>query len=102
MICLQPFDIKKVTETYQASVERGWPQIINFLEHTPCMENELEALKCVREYSQTLIENMLMPEEPLATFTHTDFWGNNLRFKKDLKDDFKCKILDWQMVTYSR
>lgn len=40
----------------------------------------------------------------MGLITHTDFWCNNLLFKRQLDNSYmdNCVILDWQMITYSR
>lgn len=39
----------------------------------------------------------------MGLITHTDFWCNNLLFKRQLDDSYNdnCSMLDWQMITYS-
>ncbi|CAD6233836.1 GSCOCG00007331001-RA-CDS [Cotesia congregata] len=95
------FQTARATDSYQQLVERGLPQLARFLERRPGSEAVLEALLALRPKTKEIIASLLAPEDPLALITHTDFWCNNLLFK-DLDDECKCAILDWQMVTYSR
>lgn len=88
-------------------VERGLPQLAQFLERRPGLEAVLEALLTLRPRTKELIANLLSPDNsPLALITHTDFWSNNLLFRNNNDDvdgnNCECAILDWQMVTYSR
>lgn len=98
------FQTSKATESYQHLVEQGLPQLFRFLERKSVCDKELDALTKIRPHTKTIIENLLQPIEPLGLITHTDFWSNNLLFKKDIQDErvSNCVILDWQMVTYSR
>lgn len=95
------FQTAKATDSYQQVVERGLPQLTDFLERTPGLEAVLEALLVLRPRTKHIIAALLAPEGPLALITHTDFWCNNLLFKEE-PSGLKCCILDWQMVTYSR
>ncbi|XP_012530840.2 uncharacterized protein LOC105833557 [Monomorium pharaonis] len=95
------FQTAKATDSYQQLVERGLPQLAHFLESRPGLEAVLEALLILRPRTKDIISALLAPESPLALITHTDFWSNNLLFKKNSKTT-DCTILDWQMVTYSR
>ncbi|KRT83353.1 phosphotransferase [Oryctes borbonicus] len=97
------FQTTRASDSYQQLVERGLPQLSQFLEKKTGLENVLEALNMLRSNTKDIIESLLKPEEPMALITHTDFWCNNLMFKEE-KDKGKatCCILDWQMVTYSR
>lgn len=95
------FQTARATDSYQQLVERGLPQLARFLERRPGSEAVLEALLALRPKTKEIIASLLAPEDPLALITHTDFWCNNLLFK-DMDDECKCAILDWQMVTYSR
>lgn len=95
------FQTSSATDSYQQLVERGLPQLSEFLERRPGFENVLEALNSVRPKTKDIIKSLLSPKEPMALITHTDFWCNNLMFKEDDKS-CTCIILDWQMVTYSR
>lgn len=98
------FQTSKATESYQHLVEQGLPQLFQFLESKSGCDKELAALAKIRPHTKNIIENLLQPIEPLGLITHTDFWSNNLLFKKDIQNekDDNCVILDWQMVTYSR
>ncbi|KAI4459100.1 hypothetical protein MML48_6g00021264 [Holotrichia oblita] len=97
------FQTTRASDSYQQLVERGLPQLAQFLEKKTGLQSVLDALNNLRTSTKEIIENLLKPEEPMALITHTDFWCNNLMFK-DEKDAEKstCCILDWQMVTYSR
>lgn len=95
------FQTSKATDSYQQLVERGLPQLAQFLERRPGLENVLECLNAIRPRTKEVIEALLSPEEPMSLITHTDFWCNNLMFKEDA-DTCECIILDWQMVTFSR
>ncbi|CAH0552563.1 unnamed protein product [Brassicogethes aeneus] len=95
------FQTTRASDSYQQLVERGLPQLSQFLERRPGLENVLTALNDLRPHTKDIIENLLSPEEPMALITHTDFWCNNLMFKED-ENSCVCSILDWQMVTYSR
>lgn len=95
------FQTTRASDSYQQLVERGLPQLSQFLERKPGLESILEALNEIRPKTKEIIENLLSPEEPTALITHTDFWCNNLMFKED-DSVCECAILDWQMVTYSR
>lgn len=95
------FQTTRASDSYQQLVERGLPQLSQFLERRPGLENVLAALNELRPHTKEIIENLLAPEEPMALITHTDFWCNNLMFRED-EDSCVCSILDWQMVTYSR
>lgn len=95
------FQTNRASDSYQQLVERGLPQLSQFLEKRPGLESVLEALNAIRPNTKEVIENLLSPKEPMALITHTDFWCNNLMFKED-DADCECAILDWQMVTYSR
>jgi hypothetical protein len=92
------FQTSRATDSYQQLVERGLPQVARFLESRPGLERIMEALGRLKSETKEVIASLLAPEEPLALITHTDFWCNNLLFR----DDGTCKLLDWQMVTYSR
>lgn len=94
------FQTTRASDSYQQLVERGLPQLAQFLEKKTGLENVLEALNALRTSTKDIIENLLKPEEPMALITHTDFWCNNLMFKEEA--EASCCILDWQMVTYSR
>lgn len=94
------FQTSKASDSYQQLVERGLPQLSQFLERRPGLESILEALNGIRSNTKEVIENLLSPEEPMALITHTDFWCNNLMFKEG-ESGCVCSILDWQMVTYS-
>lgn len=95
------FQTSKATDSYQQLVERGLPQLAQFLERRPGLENVLECLNAVRPNTKEVIESLLSPEEPMSLITHTDFWCNNLMFR-NAEDKCECIILDWQMVTFSR
>ncbi|KAG7190920.1 hypothetical protein KM043_006979 [Ampulex compressa] len=95
------FQTAKATDSYQQLVERGLPQLAEFLENTPGLEAVLEALSALRPRTKHIISALLAPEGPLALITHTDFWCNNLLFREG-PSGLECCILDWQMVTYSR
>lgn len=92
------FQTARATDSYQQLVERGLPQLAQFLETRPGHTAVMESLATLKNDTKELISSLLAPHEPLALITHTDFWCNNLLFK----DDNSCRILDWQMVTYSR
>ncbi|KYM95016.1 PREDICTED: uncharacterized protein LOC108780816 [Cyphomyrmex costatus] len=94
------FQTAKATDSYQQLVERGLPQLAHFLESRPGLETVLETLLVLRPRTKDIISALLAPEGPLALITHTDFWSNNLLFRKGRPTE--CFILDWQMVTYSR
>lgn len=94
------FQKTKATDSYQQMVERGFSQLANFLECLPGLEPVLEALMALRPKTKDIIMNLLAPESPLATITHTDFWCKNVKFS--YTPCIKCYILDWQMVAYSR
>ncbi|XP_023025518.1 uncharacterized protein [Leptinotarsa decemlineata] len=95
------FQTMRASDSYQQLVERGLPQLSQFLERRSGLDSVLAALNDLRPHTKNIIENLLAPEEPMALITHTDFWCNNLMFKEDEKECL-CDILDWQMVTYSR
>lgn len=95
------FQTAKATDSYQQLVERGLPQLAEFLKRIPGLEAVLEALLVLRPRTKHIISALLAPEGPLALITHTDFWCNNLLFKEG-PSGLECCILDWQMVTYSR
>lgn len=65
--------------------------------------HELQVLEELRPKTRNLIEKLLQPTEPMGLITHTDFWCNNLLFKRQLDASYNdnCTILDWQMITYS-
>lgn len=94
------FQTSKASDSYQQLVERGLPQLSQFLERRPGLETILESLNGIRSNTKEVIEKLLLPEEPMALITHTDFWCNNLMFKES-ENGCLCSILDWQMVTYS-
>lgn len=95
------FQTSKATDSYQQLVERGLPQLAQFLERRPGLEPVLECLNAIRPNTKEVIEALLSPEEPMSLITHTDFWCNNLMFKEE-EGICECIILDWQMVTFSR
>lgn len=95
------FQTSKASDSYQQLVERGLPQLAQFLERRPGLETVLESLNSIRSKTKDIIEKLLLPEEPMALITHTDFWCNNLMFKENENNGCACSILDWQMVTYS-
>lgn len=95
------FQTTRASNSYQQLVERGLPQLSQFLERRPGLENVLTSLNDLRPHTKDVIESLLSPEEPMALITHTDFWCNNLMFKED-ESSCVCSIMDWQMVTYSR
>lgn len=95
------FQTTRASDSYQQLVERGLPQLSQFLERRPGLENVLAALNDLRPHTKQIIEDLLAPEEPMALITHTDFWCNNLMFREEEEETW-CAILDWQMVTYSR
>ena len=95
------FQTTRASDSYQQLVERGLPQLSQFLERRPGLEDVLASLNELRPHTKDIIENLLAPEEPMALITHTDFWCNNLMFRED-ETSSTCAILDWQMVTYSR
>lgn len=95
------FQTTRASDSYQQLVERGLPQLSQFLERRPGLESVLAALNDLRPHTKDIIESLLAPLEPMALITHTDFWCNNLMFRED-ENQCVCSILDWQMVTYSR
>lgn len=95
------FQTTRASDSYQQLIERGLPQLSQFLETRPGLADILAALNELRPHTKNIIESLLTPKEPLALITHTDFWCNNLMFKED-DSSCQCSILDWQMVTYSR
>ncbi|CAH1119205.1 unnamed protein product [Phaedon cochleariae] len=95
------FQTTRASDSYQQLVERGLPQLSQFLERRSGLDSVLAALNDLRPHTKPIIENLLAPQEPMALITHTDFWCNNLMFKED-DSECACAILDWQMVTYSR
>lgn len=95
------FKATNASDSYQQLVDRGLPDLFQFLEGIEDTENILKALDTIRPKTKEIIEDLLTPVEPMALLTHTDFWCNNLLFKED-KAQCVCFILDWQMVTYSR
>ncbi|KAL1123216.1 hypothetical protein AAG570_002303 [Ranatra chinensis] len=92
------FQTSRATDSYQQLVERGLPQLARFLETRPGLEHIMAALAGLKPNTKELIASLLAPKEPMALITHTDFWCNNLLFR----EDGECRVLDWQMVTYSR
>lgn len=92
------FQTARATDSYQQLVERGLPQLAEFLQARPGLGPVMEALAVLKPDTKEIISGLLAPKEPLSLITHTDFWCNNLLFRKD----GLCCILDWQMVTYSR
>lgn len=74
-----------------------------FLQTKGCYDLELQVLEELRPKTKNLIEKLLQPVEPMGLITHTDFWCNNLLFKRELDDSYSdnCSMLDWQMITYS-
>lgn len=101
------FQVSKATDSYQQLVEQGFPQLLKFLEKASGYKHELAALMQIRPKTKSIIESLLQPLEPMGLITHTDFWCNNLLFKKpkekdDKENEASCIILDWQMITYSR
>ncbi|KAL3278113.1 hypothetical protein HHI36_013458 [Cryptolaemus montrouzieri] len=95
------FQTTRASDSYQQLIERGLPQLSQFLETRPGLADILAALNDLRPHTKNVIESLLTPKEPMALITHTDFWCNNLMFKED-ENSCQCSILDWQMVTYSR
>lgn len=95
------FQTAKASDSYQQLIERGLPQLSQFLEGRLELASVLIALNELRPHTKDVIECLLSPEEPMALITHTDFWCNNLMFK-ETENSCQCSILDWQMVTYSR
>lgn len=109
------FRPEAAAESYQQLLERGLPQLATFL-HTadrPELHAVLAKLHKMRPRARETIANLLRPASPIATLTHTDFWCNNLLFRRktaegataDVGDGaagVECSILDWQMATYSR
>ncbi|KAK9884575.1 hypothetical protein WA026_007418 [Henosepilachna vigintioctopunctata] len=95
------FQTTRASDSYQQLIERGLPQLSQFLETRPGLADILAALNDLRPHTKAIIESLLTPKEPMALITHTDFWCNNLMFKED-DTVCQCSILDWQMVTYSR
>lgn len=97
------FQITKATESYQQLLEQGLPQLSKFLARRGGFERELQILEKLRPKTKNLIEKLLHPTEPMGLITHTDFWCNNLLFKRQLDDSYNdnCTLLDWQMITYS-
>ena len=108
------FRPEAAAESYQQLLERGLPQLATFL-HTadrPELHTVLAKLHKMRPRARETIANLLRPASPIATLTHTDFWCNNLLFRRKTSegatadgtdtDSVECSILDWQMATYSR
>lgn len=115
------FRPEAAAESYQQLLERGLPQLATFL-HTadrPELHAVLAKLHKMRPRAKETIANLLRPASPIATLTHTDFWCNNLLFRRKATDGataaagndqtdnsraapVECSILDWQMATYSR
>ncbi|KAF7268702.1 hypothetical protein GWI33_018206 [Rhynchophorus ferrugineus] len=95
------FQTSRASDSYQQLVERGLPQLFQFLESKNELQDVLDALNDLRPHTKTIIENLLAAEEPMALITHTDFWCNNLMFR-EVDGKCECAVLDWQMVTYSR
>ncbi|XP_057368890.1 uncharacterized protein LOC130689955 [Daphnia carinata] len=117
------FRPEAAAESYQQLLERGLPQLATFLHTSAVDQPELHAvlakLHKMRPRARETIANLLRPASPIATLTHTDFWCNNLLFRRkttdgataaaghDQRDNsqagpVECSILDWQMATYSR
>lgn len=92
------FQTARATDSYQQLVERGLPQLNEFLQGRPGLGPVMDALAALKPDTKEIISGLLAPREPLSLITHTDFWCNNLLFNKE----DRCCILDWQMVTYSR
>jgi aminoglycoside/choline kinase family phosphotransferase len=84
-------------------LEQGLPQLAQSLSKKGSYECELRVLEQLRPKTKNLIEKLLQPTEPMGLITHTDFWCNNLLFKRELDDSYNdnCSMLDWQMITYS-
>jgi thiamine kinase-like enzyme len=97
------FQITKATESYQQLLEQGLPQLSKFLVRRGGFERELQVLEQLRPKTKNLIEKLLQPTEPMGLITHTDFWCNNLLFKREFDESYNdnCSMLDWQMITYS-
>lgn len=114
------FRPEAAAESYQQLLERGLPQLATFL-HTsavdqPKLHAVLAKLHKMRPRARETIANLLRPASPIATLTHTDFWCNNLLFRRktllsgggaaasaeEETGPVECSILDWQMATYSR
>ncbi|CAG9769500.1 unnamed protein product [Ceutorhynchus assimilis] len=95
------FQTSQASDSYQQLVERGLPQLFEFLQTKNDLKDILNKLNDLRPHTKEIIENLLGAEEPMALITHTDFWCNNLMFR-EVQGVCECAILDWQMVTYSR
>ena len=115
------FRPEAAAESYQQLLERGLPQLATFL-HTsavdqPELHDVLAKLHKMRPRARETIANLLRPASAIATLTHTDFWCNNLLFRRktaagataSAREEeetgsaaVECSILDWQMATYSR
>ncbi len=93
------FQTDKATDSYQMLLDRGLPQLELFLERKPHMTHVLKCILNIRHDMKNVISSLLSPNSPIALLTHTDFWCNNLLFRRD---GGHCIVLDWQMVTYSR
>ncbi|XP_068984359.1 uncharacterized protein [Bombus flavifrons] len=53
------------------------------------------------EYGLEANKNLKKPEEPWATFVHSDFWVNNMMFRHDEKGELvDMKIVDFQLSAY--
>ncbi|EEB11636.1 conserved hypothetical protein [Pediculus humanus corporis] len=91
------FQTEKTSLSYQQLMERGFPQLILFLESKSDMKDVIGCLHEIRPKIKHLIEVLLAPKQTISLITHTDFWSNNFLFKKN-----ECAILDWQMVTCSQ
>ncbi|KAL1508844.1 hypothetical protein ABEB36_003675 [Hypothenemus hampei] len=95
------FQTSRASDSYQQLVERGLPQLFEFLESRNELKEISKQLNELRPHTKDVIEHLLGAEEPMALITHTDFWCNNLMFR-EVQEVCECAILDWQMVTYSR
>ena len=111
------FQPEAAAESYQQLLERGLPQLASFL-HTaddPQLHAVLAKLHKLRPRAKQVITDLLRPSSAIATLSHTDFWCNNLLFRRVTIDGngdddadasrtttVQCSIVDWQMVTFGR
>ncbi|XP_033318302.1 uncharacterized protein LOC117215863 [Bombus bifarius] len=61
----------------------------------------LDRINKTIEYGLEANKNLKKPEEPWATFVHSDFWVNNMMFRHDEKGELvDMKIVDFQLSAY--
>jgi len=75
------FQTAQASESYQQLVERGLPQLFEFLETKNELKDIMNELNDLRPHTKDILECMLRAEEPMALIIHTDFWCNNLMFR---------------------